>query len=65
MPVALILDSRNLAGIIASLGCLLIVAILLGMLAEWDRPRQDRGWQQAESVQGLFDDRADTRHAAD
>jgi hypothetical protein len=55
--VALILDARNLAGLIASLGCLLIVALVLSMLTEIDRPRQDRGFEQAESVRGVFDDR--------
>ena len=65
MLIALVWSSRELVGLIASLGCLLIVAIWVGMLAELDRPRADRGWEQAESVRGLFDDRADTDRASD
>jgi hypothetical protein len=50
------LDARNTAGLIASLGCLLTTLILLIMLADWDRPRDQRGWEQTEAARGLFDD---------
>jgi hypothetical protein len=65
MLIALVWDQRNLAGLVASLVCLLIVAITLGMLAELDRAPQDRGWEQAESVRGLFDEQPDAKHATE
>lgn len=55
----LLADPRNLAGLIASLGCTLVSGVLLVMIADWDRPRDQRGWEQAESVRGLFNDRTD------
>lgn len=57
--VAFVMDSRNLAGLVASLGCLLIVALVLVMLNDWDRPRSERGWQQSENLRGVFDERAE------
>jgi len=53
-----LLEGKNLLGLIASLGCLLIVLLIMVMLNDWDRPKRDREHERAALHRGLFDDRS-------